>query len=546
MTSPPPDSLERLTPADLIGVVRDLIGEVTRLRVENEKLGAALAKLRIEHQAVKDELARLKGLPPRPPVKPSGMDKSTDAKEPATSGGKKAERSLRRRGRQLDRLKIGATVVVKANPPAGSRNKGFEDIVVQELSLFPQVTRYRRERWETADGKTIIADLDPAIVGGYGPNLHRFVLALHVSGQVTCDRIVALLNGMGVVISKRQVVRLLTARLETFRAEDEAVLKAGLGGAYVTVDDTGARHAGKSGYTTQIGSPNFTTFRTGPSKSRLAFLSRLCGGASLYVINEAALDYMKERGLPLSTIGKFKEHKTQIFSSAADWERHLQALGLNELKVAPDPLLIASEAALWGAIRHQGLLPDTVIVSDDAGQFRVGAHALCWVHAERLVHKLIPANDKQRNAIEIAKRMIWWFYRALKDYKLDPSAEQAELLRARFDRIFKRASTGFATLDRLLRRLHRNKEGLLRVLERPEIPLNTNASENDIRAFVTKRKISGGTVSDKGRDARDIMLGLAKTCMKLKVSFYDFLGDRLGVPGQKIPPLASLIRPAPA
>ena len=546
MTSPPPDSLERLTPADLIGVVRDLIGEVTRLRVENEKLGAALAKLRIEHQAVKDELARLKGLPPRPPVKPSGMDKSTDAKEPATSGGKKAERSLRRRGRQLDRLKIGATVVVKANPPAGSRNKGFEDIVVQELSLFPQVTRYRRERWETADGKTIIADLDPAIVGGYGPNLHRFVLALHFSGQVTCDRIVALLNGMGVVISKRQVVRLLTARLETFRAEDEAVLKAGLGGAYVTVDDTGARHAGKSGYTTQIGSPNFTTFRTGPSKSRLAFLSRLCGGASLYVINEAALDYMKERGLPLSTIGKFKEHKTQIFSSAADWERHLQALGLNELKVAPDPLLIASEAALWGAIRHQGLLPDTVIVSDDAGQFRVGAHALCWVHAERLVHKLIPSNDKQRNAIEIAKRMIWWFYRALKDYKLDPSAERAELLRARFDRIFKRASTGFATLDRLLRRLHRNKEGLLRVLERPEIPLNTNASENDIRAFVTKRKISGGTVSDKGRDARDIMLGLAKTCMKLKVSFYDFLGDRLGVPGQKIPPLASLIRPAPA
>ena len=127
VTSPPPDSLERLTPADLIGVVRDLIGEVTRLRAENEKLGAALAKLRIEHQAVKDELARLKDLPPRPPVKPSGMDKSTDAKEPATSGGKKAERSLRRRGRQLDRLKIGATVVVKANPPAGSRNKGFEE-----------------------------------------------------------------------------------------------------------------------------------------------------------------------------------------------------------------------------------------------------------------------------------------------------------------------------------------------------------------------------------------------------------------------------------
>ena len=55
-----------------------------------------------------------------------------------------------------------------------------------------------------------------------------------------------------------------------------------------------------------------------------------------------------------------------------------------------------------------------MIISDDAGQFRVGVHALCWVHAERLVHKLVPANDKQRNAVEVAKRMIWWFYASLK------------------------------------------------------------------------------------------------------------------------------------
>ena len=543
MILPPPDSLERLTHADLIGVVRDLIGEVTRMRAETEKLGGALAKLRVEHQAVKDELARLKHLPPRPPIKPSGMDKATQAKGPE-AGDEKGGRSSRRRGSQLDRLKIGATIVVKADPPAGSRNKGFEDIVVQDLSLNPQVTRYRRERWETPDGKTIIAALDSGLVGGYGPNLHRLVLTLHFSGQVTCERIAALLNGMGVVISKRQVVRLLTAKLETFRTEDEAVLKAGLCGAYVTVDDTGARHAGKNSYTTQIGSFNFTTFRTGPSKSRLAFLLRLCGGVSLYVINDAALAYMEERNLPQIVIGKFKEHKARIFSSAGDWERHLQALGLSAMNVTPDPVLIASEGALWGAIHHQGLLPDTVIVSDDAGQFRVGAHALCWIHAERLVHKLVPANDKQRNAVEIAKRMIWWFYRALKDYKLAPSVKQAQLLRARFDRIFKRASTGYTTLDRLLRRLFRNKDGLLRVLERPEIPINTNASENDIRAFVTKRKISGGTVSDKGRDARDIMLGLAKTCMKLKLSFYEFIGARLGIPGPKIPPLASLIRPA--
>ena len=539
-----PDSLERLTHADLVGVVRDLIGEVGRLRAENEKLGGALRKLKVEHQAVKDELARLKKLPPRPPQKPSGMDKATDR------GGDKTrpagEKSRRRRGSQLDKLTIGATIVVTAKAPAGSRHKGYEDIVVQDLSLSPQVTLYRRERWETPEGERIIAALDPGIVGGYGPNLHRLVLALHFSGQVTCERIVALLNGMGVKISKRQVVRLLTVKLETFRAEDAAVLQAGLGGAYVTTDDTGARHAGKSGYTTQIGSDSFTVFRTGPSKSRLAFLSRLCGSTAFYVINDAALDYMKDRQLPQAAIDKFAAHKERIFSCPEAWERHLQALGLTDLKVTPDPVLIASEGALWGAIRHQGLLQGTVIVSDDAGQFRVGIHALCWVHAERLVHKLLPANDKQRNAIEVAKRMIWWFSRSLKEYKLAPSPQQAQLLRARFDRIFKRGATGYVMLDRLLRRLFRHKDALLRVLDRPEIPLNTNASENDIRAFVTKRKISGGTVSHNGRDARDIMLGLAKTCMKLKLSFYDFLGARLGIPGTPIPPLPELIRPAPS
>ena len=176
---------------------------------------------------------------------------------------------------------------------------------------------------------------------------------------------------------------------------------------------------------------------------------------------------------------------------ASGFPGHLLALGLADLRVTPDPVRLSSEAALWGAIAEQGLLAGVVVVSDDAGQFRVGDHALCWVHAERLVHKLIPTNDGQRNAVEVAKRMIWWFYRRLKDYKLAPSPEQASLLRSQFDRIFKRR-TGYATLDRLLKRLLGRKEELLRVLERPEIPLNTNASENDIRAFVTKRKFSGG------------------------------------------------------
>ena len=93
-------------------------------------------------------------------------------------------------------------------------------------------------------------------------------------------------------------------------------------------------------------------------------------------------------------------------------------------------------------------------------------------------------------------------------------------MRTRFDRIFRRR-TGFVMLDRLLERPHANKAELLQVLDHPEIPLHTNGSENDIRAQVTRRKVSGGTRSDAGRDCRDAFLGLAKTCAKLGLSFWD-------------------------
>ena len=124
----------------------------------------------------------------------------------------------------------------------------------------------------------------------------------------------------------------------------------------------------------------------------------------------------------------------------------------------------------------------------------------------------------------------------------NPSQRRRLALRTRFDRIFRRR-TGFVTLDRLLARLHANKAELLRVLERPEIPLHTNGSENDIRCQVTRRKVSAGTRSDAGRDCRDAFLGLAKTCAKHGVAFWDYLGSRLSVPGRLVvPPLPDLVR----
>jgi regulator of replication initiation timing len=506
-----------------------LAEEIEALRAENDEFRAENDELKSENRELRDEISRLKGLPPRPKFKskPSGMEKST---QPAAVKGRK--RVKRRRGAVKSKLEVTREVRLKAKAPAGSRFKGYEDVLVQDLRLSVEVVRYRREIWQTADGERVVAELPAGIMGGFGPEVRRFIAAGHFQGQVTSERLTALLSGMGLAISKRQVVRLLSGGIEGLVAEDQAVLSAGLKSArWINVDDTSAPHGKRNGYVTHLGDRRFAVFRSGFSKSRRAFLGLLQAGCSEYAVNDAALTRMREMNMPAAQIDALASHGDKRFNDAEAWVAHLAWLGFDKLAIHPDPVKVATEGALWGAICEQGLLGDTAIVSDGAGQFRVGDHhALCWVHAERLVHKLQPRSKADRQAVELKRTLIWWLYGDLKRWQLDPDPKQARALRARFDRIFTR-QTGYVMLDRQLARLHKQKADLLRVLERPEIPLHTNGSENDIRAFVTKRKISGGTVSDQGRIARDTMLGLMKTCAKLSVSFYQFLGDRFAVPG---------------
>jgi len=484
--------------------------------------------------AQREEIARLKGLKGRPALKPSGMEKASAPKPPSPPKG--------RRGPVTPRVAVEDRILAAAVPP-GSRFKGYADFLVQDLVLRARCIRYRRERWLTPAGQLVVAPLPGGVDGHFGPELRRFALTQYHQGQVTVPRLVAQLRAVGLAISPRQVMRLLIDGQQRFLDEARDVLRTGLAqAAWITVDDTGARHKAANGTCTQIGNDHFAWFGTTARKSRLNFLELLRAGHSDYVINAEALAYMRERALSGSLIERLATHPEHTFPDEAAWMGHLERLGIRDLKVSPDPVRIATEGALWGAIKAHGFLPDTVVVSDDAGQFMVGRHALCWVHAERLVHKLDTFTDHQRRVQQYLRALIWWFYRDLKAYRREPTRRRRTELRARFDRLFGRR-TGFVTLDRLLARLHAHKPDLLRVLDRPEIPLHTNGSENDIRAQVTRRKVSGGTRSDTGRDCRDAFLGLAKTCAKLGLSFWDYLGARLAIPEQlAIPYLPQLVQ----
>jgi regulator of replication initiation timing len=124
----------------LRATVNGLEGRIAGLRDENTTLREHVAALTAENRMLKDEVARLKELPRRPPDRPSGMEPSTDAGQ----AGKKKSRSRRRRGSTLARMTITEEVVLPAAAPVGSRFKGYDDIVVQDLDLRARTTRYRR------------------------------------------------------------------------------------------------------------------------------------------------------------------------------------------------------------------------------------------------------------------------------------------------------------------------------------------------------------------------------------------------------------------
>jgi hypothetical protein len=496
------------------------------------------ARLKAENAELREEIARLKGLKGRPKIKPSGMEKAT---EPAAKG----QRKIGRRGAKRTKVTIDETKHIKAaNVPEGARFKGYEEYLVQDMIVRSLTVLYKRERWQLPSGETIVAPLPAGITTHFGPELKRFVLAQYHQGQTTIPRLLALLQDLGVAISKRQLVRLLIKSQDAFLGEARDVLCTGLDAAsWITVDDTGARHKAQNGVCTHIGNDQFAAFITTGSKSRLNFLELLNAGDTTHLINEAAIAYMREHNLSGKVIALLSGHATTRFADRTAWTAHLVALGITALDVHPDPVRITTEGALWGSIAAQGLLNDTVIVSDGAGQFDVGHHAACWVHAERLVHKLDAFSEDRRAAKETIRDRIWQLYAGLKAYARAPTPEAKAELATRFNAIFT-TETGFVTLDRLLKRHHARKADLLMVLDRPDVPLHTNGSEGDIRSHVTRRKVSGGTRSDLGRDCRDAFLGLMKTCAKQSIRFWDYLGCRLGVPGAfSVPLLPALIRP---
>ena len=500
-----------------------------------EQQGNIIQQQAEQIQQLKDEVARLKKQPPKPKIKPSSLEK------------KKKEKSKQRKGKRpgsKKRRKTAKLQIHKDEPiepkhiPDGSEFRYYKTFVVQDLKIQAFNTRYRLKVYKAPDGSCVAGQLPPHLNGGhYGPTLIRLILYQYYHCHVTQPLLLEQLHELDIDISAGQLNNILIENKEVFHQEKDHILAVGLQvSSYINVDDTGARHKGQNGYCTHIGNDSFSWFESTARKSRINFLKLLRAGHSDYILNMDAITYMQAEKLPKYVIKKIIDNLSAIFANDHQWHQFLTDHDI----VKDRHVQIATEGALIGSIIEHGISNHLVIVSDDAGQFNVLMHALCWIHANRAIDKIIAFTDQAREDLNSVKDQVWLLYEGLKNYKQNPRAKDKIRLEKMFDQIFT-SKTASATLNKALKHIYQNKSELLLVLQRPDIPLHNNGAESAIREYVKKRKISGSTRSETGRQCRDTFTSLKKTCRKLGLSFWQYLKDRIERSGS-IPDLSELIR----
>jgi hypothetical protein len=478
-----------------------------------------------ENQLLKAENSRLAGRAQKPRLKPS-IIASTDKVYKVA----KKKRTVIKNPKKSD-LEITDSHVIKIDGlPESSVFKGYKNYYVQEIEVKVHNHCYRRERWQLPSGEYRLGELPASIRGNhFGPSLREFILYQYYHNHVAQPLLLNQLRELGISISSGQLSNLLTKKKQAWHAEKESLLSTAIQiSDYIQVDDTGARHQGKNGYCTQLGNENFAYFKTSQSKSKSNFLSILQTRHSGYKLNQAAFEYLCTK----KQFSNFDRDRIEIelklnnqiaFSSENELVNYLRCGSFNQTS---DKLLL--EAAMIGHLSEAVFPPKLVILSDEAKQFDLGRNAACWVHAERKLTKILPKNERQISQKDKKLKQFWKLYRTLKKcINGNPLSYQRKYqLRKRFENLCQPVEK-FKVINNELSHLLNMKNEMLKCLEQPHVPLHNNMSESDIREYVKRRKISGCTKSDDGRDAIDTFLSLKKTCQRHQISFLAFLKDRI-------------------
>ncbi len=509
-----------------------------------------------EIQELKDEINRLKGEKGKPTFKPNKESaRKTKNNKPRNKNNKNGGKS--------GEVIIDKEVICKVDKsilPSDAKFKGYDEHIQQDIEIKRVNTLYKIEiYYSKSERKCYRAKVPESGKGMYGIGVKTWLNLLNRCCDTTQGRLNVLFKSLGISISSGSINNYLLEPESWVMEEQKEILKAGISsGSYCQIDGTKSVERGMSKVTQIVCGAFFTTFYTKANKKRLSIIEALLGmvegqSALKYGYNEHTKKVLAVLGVSPSdrnTLAEVFGNKAEhgIFEWLGDkdaFEQHMMDMAPHIMSKKNMYVRVIESFAL-GYYYSQDEFPVVdFLLSDDApeyGKLSLALHGLCWIHDARYYKKLIPKLECHRAMLSTVMSDYWDFYDLLLAYKKATKEEQEtkkETIKQEFDRIFTQ-KTEYFQLNACLSRTLNNRDKLLAVLENSALPLHNNSAELEARRIVRKRDISLHTWSFTGTIVRDAFMSVVQTCLKLDVSPFNYIMDR--IKGQyAMPSLSSLI-----